>query len=265
MGPDLSSSNWKIDRAVDLLHELDREVLAWMDTKPYSSYTYVNPEKTRATVNLREHNSPPIIRWSLIVADIVHNLRCALDHAFWAILQSKFPAGLPTDADRLSLPIWDSPPTSNQRRNFKPVGNEIFAVVESIQPYKHPANDVPVHPLAIIRDIDNGNKHKLLFTVMPSVAQVNIAVSKLRNPNNQGHTDVLYQDELKDGVEVVTTTFFTPEPYVEYQCVNFVAIIAIKHPAANRLGRDRDDYAALLDALIVQVRTTIVDLVGALG
>ena len=263
--PDLSSANWKIDRAVELLHGLDSEVAAWIDKKPYSSYAYVNPEKTRASVIVREHNAPPIIRWSLIVADIIHNLRCALDHAFWAILQDKFPSGLPTDAQRLSFPIWDASPTSNQRKNFKPVGDKLFNAVESVQPYNNPDPRFPVHPLAIIRDIDNGNKHRLLFTVMPSVARIKIAVSKLRNPDDQGHTDNLYRDDLKDGAEAVVTTFSAPEPYVEYECTEFSMIIAIKHPVANRLGQDRDDYAALIDALIVQVKTTIADLIGAVA
>jgi hypothetical protein len=132
-----------------------------------------------------------------------------------------------------------------------------------VQPYNNPDATYPVHPLAIIRDIDNGNKHKLLFTVMPSVARIRLAVSGLRNdPDNQGHTETLYRDELKDGVEGVVTTFTRPQPYVKYDCPEFMSIIAVKHPVASRLGQDRDDYAALIDSLTAQVRKTIAALVN---
>lgn len=260
---DLSSSNWKIDRAVELLQGLDTEVLAWINTKPYSCFTYVNPEKTRATVNVREHHAPPIVRWSLAVADIIHNLRCALDHAFWAALQSEFPAGIPKSAERLSFPIWDSAPNNDLRRNFQPIGAKLFAAVESVQPYNHPQSIYPVHPLTIIRDIDNGNKHKVLFTLMPSVAMLNIRVEGMRDNDPQGHIETLYRGELKDGVEAVVTTFSRPQPYVKYECVSFSCIIAIKHPVSGRLGQDRDDYAALIDAMILQIRTTIANFAAA--
>jgi hypothetical protein len=118
-------------------------------------------------------------------------------------------------------------------------------------------------PLSIIRDIDNGNKHKLLFSVMPSVGKVSVKVSNLRQAHRGGVHEELYRGELKDDVEAVVTTFHTPEPYVEYECTQFMSIIAIKHPIANRLGQDRDDYAALIDALIVEIRNTIAAFVAA--
>lgn len=265
MPPDLSSANWKIDRAVELLSGLDTEVAAWHDKKPYSIFTYVNPEKTRATVNVREHHPPDKIRWSLMVADIVHNLRCALDHTFWALLQDEFPSGLPPKTDRLSFPIWSAPPNADQRRNFQPLSPKFLAAIESVQPYSRPDNRFPVHPLAIIRDIDNGNKHKLLLTVMPSLAKVDVKVSGLRHPHQPGVHEIMYRGELKDGVEAVVTTFDVPEPYMKYECTMCMSIIAIKHPVANRLGQDRDDYAALIDTLIVEVREVIAALAASMA
>jgi hypothetical protein len=263
MPPDLSSANWKIDRAVELLGELDREVLAWFDTKPCGFYVYINPEFTRVSVIVKGSSDPPIIRWSLIIADILHNLRCALDHAFWALLQSEFPSGIPAKVDKLSFPIWDAPPNADQRRNFNTVSNKLFAAVEAVQPYNNPTAQFPVHPLAIIRDIDNGNKHKLLFTVMHSVARIHVAVTGLRKQYEDGVAQSLHRGEIKDGVEAVVLTFDVPHPYMKCECDEFMSIIAIKHPVANRLGQDRDDYAALIDALIAQVRETISSLISA--
>ena len=254
---DDSSALWKIDRAKELLDGLDIEVRAWIDTKPYGGYTYINPEYTRASFVIKVHKEPPIIRWSLIVADIIHNLRCALDHTFWAILQNRFPAGLPKGADKLSFPIWDGVPDSNQRGNFNCVGPVLFSVVDAVQPYRNPFDGLPVHPLAIIRDIDNFNKHKLLFTVMPSIGRINVKVSGLRKQYEDLSFNDFYRDEIKNDVEAAWSVFDVPHPYMKYEIVELMFIIAIKHPVASRLGRDRDDYATLIDILIAEVRKVV--------
>jgi hypothetical protein len=260
---DNSSAMWKIDRAKDLLDGLDREVLAWHDTKPYGFFTYVNPEKTRASVIVKAYNEPPIIRWSLIIADIIHNLRCALDHTFWALMSNEFSGAIPKKAEKLSFPIWDGPPNSDQRRNLDPIGPKLFSAIESVQLYNHPYPSLPVHPLAIVRDIDNANKHKLLFTVMASAGRIEVKATGLRQYYEDAVKSEIYRGELKEGVEAVVTTFEVPHPYIKYECTLFMSLIAIRHPVASRLGQDRDDYAALIDILIVEVRKTIEDLISA--
>ncbi len=263
MPPDLSSANWKIDRAVELLHGLDTEVLAWFDTKPAGYSIYLNPEFTRLSVTVKVNNRPPIVRWSLIFADIVHNLRCSLDHAFWALLESEFPKGLPKGTEKMSFPIWDAPPNSDHRKTLKPIGSKLLNAIESVQAYNNPTAEFPVHPLAIIRDIDNGNKHRLLFSLMHSAGRLYIAVSNCRQPESNAHKSNIYRGELEDDIEVMAISFDIPEPYLTYECKEFMSIIAVRHPVANRLGADRDDYAVLTDNLIIWVRKTIDVLVAS--
>jgi hypothetical protein len=62
---------------------------------------------------------------------------------------------------------------------------------------------------------------------------------------------------------VMALEFQIPEPYMKYECLEFMSIIAVCHPVANRLGQDREDYAALVDNLIVWVRKTVADFVLA--
>jgi hypothetical protein len=258
-----SSATWKIDRAKELLDGLDKEVFAWQETNPYGFYTYISPNFRRASVIVEVRNEPPIIRWSLIIADIIHNLRCALDHTLWAILLNEFSSVIPRKAEKISFPIWDAPPTPDQRRAFERIGPKLLAAIESVQWYNNPLSSDPVQPLAIIRDIDNANKHKLLFTAMASVAKIEVKATGLRKDYQDLSISEVYRGELKDGVEAVVTTFDVPHPYLKYECPLFISIIAIRHPIANRLGQDRDDYAALIDRLVVEVRKTIDALVQA--
>ena len=193
-----------------------------------------------------------------MVADIIHNLRCAIDHAFWAVMINTFPAGFPPKTDKLTFPIWDDPPSSKQLRPLKPLGQKLIDAIKAVQPYNNPTTAFPVHELAIIRDIDNGNKHKLLFTLMSSLGIVEVKATGLgKDYKNAPPITELYKGEIKDGIEVIVTTFEVPHPHVKYECTKYVGIIAMLHPIANRLGQDRDDYAALIDALFVQARQTV--------
>jgi hypothetical protein len=196
-----------------------------------------------------------------MVADIIHNLRCAIDHAFWAVLVDTFSAGFPPNTDKLTFPIWDGPPTSNQLKLFKPLGQKLIDAIKAVQPYNNPTTAFPIHELAIIRDIDNWNKHKLLFTLMSSVGRVNVKATGLRKDYQDASLSEVCKGEINDGVEVVVTTFDVPHPQMKYECTAFMGIIAMRHPVANRLGQDRDDYAALIDALIVQARQTVSEFV----
>ncbi len=257
MSIDNSSALLKIDRAKELLDGLDKEVLAWHDTKPYSYFVKINPEKTRASIVVKVHHEPNIIRWSLVIADIIHNLRCALDHTFWAVMLDESSGVIPKKADRLTFPIWDGPPSADQIRNLDVVGLKLFSAIESVQPYHHPFPTYPLHPLAVIRDIDNANKHRLLFTVMASLAKIDVKATGLRKDYQDLSISELHRGELYDGVEAVVTTFDVPHPDMHYECTFFNSIIAIKHPIANSLGQDRDDYAAFIDTVIDEVRKTI--------
>lgn len=261
MPPDLSSAHWKIDRAKELLDGLDAEVRAWIDTKPGAFHIYKDPTFTRVSVTFKRYKQPSLTRWSLIFADIIHNLRCSLDHAFWAVLENEFPSGLPKGAEKLSFPIWDTPPNSDSRKSFKPAGDKLFRAIDSVQPYNNVTAEFPVHPLAIIRDIDNGNKHKLLFSLICCLGIIKVTAN-YRHRHNKITTSEFYKGPLAEDVELVSTEFEIPEPYMEYKCENALLLIAVIHPIANRLGADRDDYAALVDSLIIWVQKTIDNLVA---
>jgi hypothetical protein len=263
MPPDLKSAIYKIDRAQDLLDILDAEVREWHKLIPYRVYPYISPEKTRASILVKELHAPPITRWSLMIADIIHNLRCAIDHAFWAVLVEAFPSGIPKEASKLTFPIWDVAPNSRQTEKYeKALSFKIVNAIKTVQPHHYPLGSRPVHDLAVIRDIDNRNKHQLLFTAMPSVASIKIAATGLRKDYSGASLSEMYRGELENDTEAVVTTFDIPHPHMKYECTEFVAIIAIRHPTANRLGQDRDDYNALIIDLISQVRQTINDFVA---
>ena len=96
---------------------------------------------------------------------------------------------------------------------------------------------------------------------MASIAKIDIRVTGLRKNYEDLSFNDFYRSEIKDDVEVAWSDFDVPHPYMKYECIGIMFIIAIRHPVANRLGRDRDDYATLIDILIAEVRKTIARLV----
>ncbi len=255
MAFDLTSALLKIGRAKELLDGLDAEVRAWNETVPYTGTIQINAEKTRASLVIKVNNEAPIIRWSLIIADIFHNLRCSLDHLVWAIGVHESPTVTPLNS-RIQFPIWDTRPGPDVMKNIKSLSPAVRAAIESVQPYSLPYPSLPLHPLSILRDIDNTNKHRLLRTVIASVGKCEVVLNPRDDIQDSPRT-FMYTGDIKDGTEAIVTTFDFPHPNMEYKVRSLETIIALKHPIASSLGRDRDEYAALLDIIIRVVQETI--------
>ena len=255
----ISSARWKVERAEALLDGLDKEVKAWHKTKPYGFTTRINEEFTRASIVVKVNRHPPIVRWSLIISDIFHNLRSALDQLLWAVAVQESPTGIPL-FEKITFPIWDDPPNSRQMQRIETLSLRMRTVIESVQPYKGPYPGLACHPLRMLREIDNTNKHQLLMLATETVAQgsIRLTVDEVQD----SPVIVIYRGEMKDGTEVVTTTFRHPHPKMKYEGVKVSAIIAIMYPEPDASGRDRDDYAVLL-GIIVHLVNIIIDTVAA--
>ncbi len=67
----------KIERAKEHLAEFDREINAFIDSKPYKFISHFDPDGTHHVI-LKSHTPMPI-RFSTLIGDVVHNARSALD------------------------------------------------------------------------------------------------------------------------------------------------------------------------------------------
>lgn len=113
-------------------------------------------------------------RTSVIVGDIVHNLRSTLDHLTWQ-LACYHTGGNPLNPQRVQFPIEDKLAVFAKR--CKPDGwiGEIApahqTIIERYQPY-HGLNTpsqqfwtLYVHELALLRDLSNADKHRVLTEI----------------------------------------------------------------------------------------------------
>lgn len=153
----LESARLKLQRAHTHLIALNEQVRAFRQQDPYD----FSPEIEHPAPGTREVHFRLVVRkatdvpdeWAMVVGDILTNLRAALDHAVHEHIRRTKP-GL--RHDEVQFPIADHRDgMKNKRRWFD---RAVYLVVNNAQPYRVP--EPQWHPLAILRDLVNEDKHR---------------------------------------------------------------------------------------------------------
>jgi hypothetical protein len=115
------------------------------------------------------------LRWGVILGSCVHNLRSALDHLICQV--TLLNGGTMDDCAEAQFPI-----ASGSEQQFESMADRRLpacfsdkhrAMVKASQPY-HAGDRAPNHPLSVLADLSNADKHRLLntfFSVMDSDAK----------------------------------------------------------------------------------------------
>jgi hypothetical protein len=257
MPPDYSSMWAKLAHSEELLLGLDTEVQTWMNTAPYGFLTKIHEDKTGVSIIAKvKGDSAPLVRWSLILSDIFHNLRCVLDHMTWAIAVYERPGLDPLKNKRLQFPIWCDPPTANDRKRIEILSDSVRTAIDLVQPYRSLSDPVfPKHLLCILSWLDNTNKHNLLKMAESCVGAGDVRITWKGTGNPPKRT--IHTGEVKDGTELLRFTFDAPQVDVKCEVGSLRGIVAIVYPETTARGTDRDDYAALTDSIIEKIKCVI--------
>jgi len=165
--PDFPSSvDLKVTRAVEHLLQLNQECDRFTQGETYTpSIDDACLDVTRIYV-LAHH--PPPERISVVVGDVVHNLRSALDHAVWHL-------GHPPDP-KSCFPIFETEEAFERRslRVLRGVADRTIEAIRDHQPFllqESPRR----HPLWLLHLLSNIDKHRKLgavasYSVAPGAA-----------------------------------------------------------------------------------------------
>lgn len=151
---------------------LNRAVLEWADGKP--SFGRKEFDSERGDWVMRAILSPPAPTqiWSLMLGDIVHSLRSALDSLAYSIVRKSEVKLTPAEKRLVEFPIRDTLGAFekwSERRPFFPA--EPLALMKTLQPFAR-RGDPSSDRLAIIRDLWNADKHRGIVT---TVLALNVA------------------------------------------------------------------------------------------
>src|SRR5207248_602403 len=81
----LTSVQAKLGRAEEHFNSYRGELRPWIQRKPYTLVGHINADCTEYAAVLEITEQPLLQRWSLIIADSLHNLRSALDNLVYAV------------------------------------------------------------------------------------------------------------------------------------------------------------------------------------
>lgn len=157
----------KFQRAREHVAELERRVREFIDSKPFEVYEEEEQATGDLVTRVRIHRQPPA-ELGLVIGDIVHNARTALDHLAWQLVL----AGGNEPSDTTAFPISKSRDaflaTVNDR--LKGATKQAISTVKKLKPYR--GGDERFWRL---HRLDIEDKHHLLILV--GAAHRNLVVS----------------------------------------------------------------------------------------
>lgn len=162
-------SHWpKIIRAEEHLAAARADFDFYREGDVYSLIGEFDPTGTGYVLRM-ELRYPPSPRFAILIGEFFNCLRSALDHLAFQIVEKHAPTRL-ADPKKIAFPIHES--RFDRRGKARPVDDLMagvagipkapLALIESNQPY-HRGKDAPWHPLAIIQNLNNIDKHRTLL------------------------------------------------------------------------------------------------------
>ena len=160
----------KIDRAHKHLEDLKAEIHKWVQSDNCSSVLNqdsADPKKFVLFANARRVPEQP---FSLLIGDVVQNLRSALDHLVFAISDCH-AGGLTEDQKTIpQFPICDTVKDFNKngKRRIKLLNPAAQEIIEQLQPYNRKGGMMKPC-LARLAELSNADKHRLIHLTASTV------------------------------------------------------------------------------------------------
>lgn len=204
----------KLDWAVEKLEALDLESKRWLESQALHVAPEFDDEAGCHVVRLRRVEDPSLhLRFGLIVGDIVHNARSALDQAAWLLACRSNPVEElwePDTARKIAFPLTRDPGRFKTHRVLRFLDEDAIAALERLQPYQ--GGNVPdcLGHLDLLWNID---KHRVIHSL-----NVNLDSSKVsfRPAAINGERDLIEHPPvttwtpltgIEDGAEIARIRF----------------------------------------------------------
>lgn len=257
MRRDFTSVFSKIGRAEAHYKMYEQETLKWAEQLPTAISLVGNDDGSRYTVMAENIYPPDLERWSLIAADCVHNLRCALDHLVYALAIQDSKIDPPTKKRYLQFPITESESEfATQEFRMAGLNPDSKALIEAAQPYNHRHLDSPAI-LTVLNDLENTDKHRLLNTAAHYAAGVRITFDP--EPVSKRKLTLLEPSPIGQRAEIAYLTF--DPPVLDLKCNVVVPLaILIKHVAVPNT-KERSPLKVVLWNIFVEVKRIVATLV----
>jgi hypothetical protein len=205
----IDAINLRLDRAYEHLVEIERLIDTYTSGEPYA----VRPEferRPRVYVYRLRHIEEPDPKIAVVIGDLLHNLRAAMNYCMGGLVPSRraaktqFPI-LAVDPFARERPggryLQRQPDTRRAWRSWvKGVHPDALAIIERLQPY-HPGPRGTPRYLAVLNALNNGDKHRRLTVVSGGAVNVSVKAYALDGTLLTDRTPV-GNTLLQDGTEL---------------------------------------------------------------
>lgn len=153
------------------LHALDLEIKDFVKRHPFTARCHHRQGTLEFGVVVE---GMPLLpgHWPVMAGDAIQNMRTALDHLIWALIDRAPTKPNTEEASKVGYPIcakkgkyWgegDQFPKNGARgRQARWIGEDALAIVDRTQPY-HLGDLADDHPLAVLAAFSNEDKHRNL-------------------------------------------------------------------------------------------------------
>lgn len=172
----------KLRRATWHLQMLNAQVGSFDERDPYGDTTDfhpVTPYEADYVVRMKV-NREPLPEWSLTIGDCLHNLRASLDYAVLALWRRH--SGCPPRMEDVQFPIYSTQDgfRRGRRRRIGGVHPGAKRIIRLAQPYQR-RDDARMHPLMVLSELSNHDKHRVLHTTHAVVQESVLEVAAREN------------------------------------------------------------------------------------
>jgi hypothetical protein len=160
----------KLERAEFQRNALENEVKTWVEhQQSHAAFEHERDTGWHRIVVRSEAPDPPLM-WGVIVGEIIHNLRSALDHTIWQLVLAD--KGIPDRNNQ--FPIFSRPPkkASDFAKCVRGVSHAAETVIRGLQPYTRPKRS-ELEPVEILSALSNVDKHQTLHPAAVVVSRIN--------------------------------------------------------------------------------------------
>jgi hypothetical protein len=106
-----------------------------------------------------DRDPTPPLHLGVIVGDLLHNLRCGLDHVIWQLVLLN--GGTPTKSHQFPICDTEDEFRRKAKQQLRGLPSSQVDTVVSFQPYRL-GREAKMHSLAALRDLSNIDKHQFV-------------------------------------------------------------------------------------------------------
>jgi hypothetical protein len=239
--------------------EFAREREAWIGRKPYHLAIHRIADESKATIKIEVREEIPD-RLPAILGDAVHNLRSALDHLAWALVE----ANGNTPNHRTQFPINYDLASFEEAvpRCLAGASDAAISAIKNLKPYKMGNNQPGNQLLYAVHELDIIDKHRLIVAVANVYTAADMRFSNRPDPAETGFQwfgEPFKMDHspgamvIKDGqpvADVIVDAEFPLEVYVHAQATVQMLFGDGSSPAGQRVGEFLENAGREIGAII---------------